>query len=313
MGAEIDYNELFGLTETGAEVTEPAEPPEEPDVEGAEAGEVADPPEEDTRQPGAGDGAGEEDPDGAAGAQPPEDNARYAAARRKAEAERDAAVAQARREEQEKHEAFMADFFKKANLQDTYTGKPITSMAEFEAWNQKYADEKLQKDLKAGKLTEEQIQQIVANTPAVKQAQQVIQRSQQEQRAAREQQARTNIENQVKAISKMDPAIKDLESLVKSEGYDKVYDLVKKGYALDDAYKLVHFDRLSQRNVAAAKQQVINSAAGKGHLTPTPARGSGNDYVRVPEDIKAQYKLFMPNATDAEIRAHYAKSIKGKK
>lgn len=310
MGAEIDYNELFGLTETGAEVAEPAEPSEETEVEGAEAGAVAEPSEEATQEPGADGGAGEESQDGDDGVQSPEDRARFAAARRKAEAERDAAVAQARREEQEKFDATMREFFKKANLQDTFTGKTITSIDEFEAWNKKFADEKLQRDLKAGKLTAEQIQQVVENSPVMKRAQQVIQQNEQAQKDARAQQARTTIDNHIKAISQMDPDIKDLESLFKSEGYDKVYDLVKKGYALDDAYKIVNFDRLNQRSMAAARQQAMNSAAGKGHMTKTPARGAAPEYVKVPDDVMAQYKLMMPDATDAEIRAHYAKSHK---
>lgn len=308
MGADINYNELFGLTETGAEVTEPAEPSEETEVEGAEAGEVAVPSEENTQEPGTDEGAGGDNLNGNDGTQLPEDRARFAAARRKAE--RDAAIAQARREEQEKHESAMKDFFARAGLKNTITGEPITNMEQFDAWSQKFNEAKLQRDLKAGKLTPEGLDAAIGNHPVVKQAQQVIQQNQQAQKAAREQQIRTTIDNQVKAISQLDPEIKDLESLFKSENYDKVYALVQKGYALDDAYKLVHFDRLNQRSMAAAKQQAMNSAAGKGHMTKTPARGTAPEYVKVPDDVMAQYKMLMPDASDAEIRAHYAKSIK---
>jgi len=308
MGAEIDYNELFGLNETGAEVAEPADPPGETEVEGAEAGDLAEPSEENTQQPGTGEGTGEENETGNDGAQPPEDRARFAAARRRAEAERDAEVARVRQEEQEKYERAMKEFFSKAGLKNTITGEPITNMEQFDAWNKKFADEKLKRDLKAGKLTAEQIQQVVENSPVIQQAQQVIRQSEQTQKAAREQQIRDTIDNQVKAISQLDPDIKDLESLFKSEGYDKVYALVQKGYALDDAYKLVHFDRLNQRSVAAARQQAMNSAAGKSHMTKTPARGAAPEYVKVPDDVMAHYKLLMPDASDAEIRAHYAKS-----
>lgn len=310
MGADINYNELFGLTETGAEVTEPAEPSEEAEAEGAKAGEVAVPSEENAQEPGADEAAGEENQSGNDGAQPPEDRARFAAARRKAEAERDAAVAQARREEQDKYEGALKEFFAKAGLKNTLTGEPITNMEQFNAWNQQFNDAKLQRDLKAGKLTPEGLSTAIGNHPVVKQAQQVIQQNQQAQKAAREQQARITIDNQVKEISKLDPDITDLESLVKSEGYDQVYALVQKGYALDHAYKLVNFDRLNQRSMAAARQQAMNSAAGKGHMTKTPARGAAPEYVKVPDDVMAQYKLLMPDASDAEIRAHYAKSIK---
>lgn len=310
MGAEIDYNELFGVpADTGAEVTEPAEPSNGNDVEGAEAGEVADPSEEEPGTPAGEDGSGEGS-GSADGGQSAEDNARYAAARRAAEAERDAAVARARQEAQQQYEAQMTEFFRKAGLTDSFTGKPITSMDEFNSWNQRFQDEKLQKDLKAGKLTAEQISQVVGNHPIVKQAQQVIQQNEKVQQEARQKQAKANIEAQVQEIAKLDPEIKDLESLLKSEGYDKVYGYVKQGYALADAYKLAHFERLSQRSAAAARQQALNSVAGKNHMVRTPAKGNAPETVQVPKEILEQYRLFMPKATDAEIRAHYAKSIK---
>ena len=310
MGAEIDYNELFGLTDTGAEVTEPAEPSEETEVEGAEAGDFADPSEENAQEPGTDPAAGENDSNGKNTEQSPEDRARYAAARRKAEAERDVAVAQARKEEQQKYASALTDLFAKAGLKNTFTGEPITTMEQFTAWNRQFEEQKLENELKSGKLTKDSLNRVVSQHPVVQQAQQVIQQSQQAQQAARKQQIKNTIDNQVKAISELDPEIKDLESLMKSEGYDKVYALVRKGYALDDAYRLVHFDRLNHRSMAAAKQQAMNSASAKGHMTKTPARGAAPEYVKVPEDIMDQYKMLMPDASDAEIRAHYAKSIK---
>ena len=57
-------------------------------------------------------------------------DAQFAAARRKAEAERDAAIAQAKEDAQKQ----VDEFFKNSGLMNPYTGQPITTRAEYEAY-----------------------------------------------------------------------------------------------------------------------------------------------------------------------------------
>ena len=95
---EIDYEALFGVGSSqgaeGQEVAEPAENQEAPTDAGAEGQEVAEPAAADSQEQtvaetaaGNQDGLSQEQ-----AGQSAEENARYAAARRKAEQERDAAI-----------------------------------------------------------------------------------------------------------------------------------------------------------------------------------------------------------------------------
>lgn len=306
MGADINYAELFGMdTSTGDEVQEVAEPAVEESVEGAEEQVVAEPDDAGNPEPG-----GAEEPAGEEGAQSqeqtPEERAKYAAARRKAEAERDAAIQEAERKAMEKARSFMDKAFAGAGLVNPYTKQPIKTMADYEAFEKQRQEEQRSSFMKANNMSEEQYDQFVQSLPEVKQANAVKAQAEQQTRAAKEQQAKARLEEQVKEIAKLDPSIQDLQSLVKHQSYPEVYKLVQKGYALSHAYKLANFDSLNQRNVAAAKQQTMNAAAGKQHLTQTGARGAGAPSV--PADVMKLYKTMMPGASEDEIRKHYARS-----
>ena len=98
---EIDYGALFGVElehgAEGQEVADPAENQENPAGAGAEGQEVAEPAEADSQEQTVAETAAG-DQDGLNSEQPgqsAEENARYAAARRKAEQERDAAIERA--------------------------------------------------------------------------------------------------------------------------------------------------------------------------------------------------------------------------
>lgn len=310
MGEEINYAELFGMDTAdagseGAQEPDVAEPAAgEQSVEGAEGQAVAEPGDVTDPEPGSdADPAGEE---GQPQEQTPEERAKYAAARRKAEAERDAAVQEAERKAMEKARAFMDNAFAGAGLVNPYTKQPIKTMAEYEAFEKQRQQAQQQSFMKANNMSEEQYKQFVQSLPEVQEANQVKAQAEEQTRAAKEQQAKARLEEEVKTIGKLDPAIKDLDSLIKDPSYPEVYKLVQKGYALSDAYKVVNFDRIGQRSAAAATQQAMNSAAGKAHLTPTGARGAGAPSV--PADVMKMYKAFMPNASEDEIRKHYARS-----
>ena len=62
---------------------------------------------------------------------------------------------------------------------------------------------------------------------------------------------------------------------------------------------------LAQRSAAGARQAAVNSARSKEHLTETKTRGSGA--ASVPAEVREQYKLFVPNATEEEIQKHWQK------
>ena len=84
---------------------------------------------------------------------------------------------------------------------------------------------------------------------------------------------------------------------------------MKRGNSFLDAYRLVNFDRLTAARAEAAKRQALNNARGKG---PSDGRTDPPGYRRrtVPKDEMEAFKLFNPDATEAEITAWYNKHKK---
>ena len=116
---EIDYGSVFGVeASTGANESAPAEqtPAETTYTEGTEQGAKETVPAE----------------------QSAEENAKFAAARRKAEAERDAAIAQAQQAARRSLDESIAAL----GQTDPYTGKQIKTKAEWDAWKTREAQEK---------------------------------------------------------------------------------------------------------------------------------------------------------------------------
>lgn len=317
--------EAFGVTPqevTGGQVQEPAEPAQEPITQPAEGApaeqthpETQDPPAE---QPeGEGDQTslpreGGEHKDGAQTPPLTEQQRRENAARRRheeAEAAIGAAVQEALRSERERADSEMAAFFAAANLKNTITGEPITNMEQFKAWKEAFDAAQLQKNLKAGKLTPEDLQKVVSQTPAVQQAQQLLEERDAARRKADMDAAQRRVETEIAEIGKMDPAIKTVQDLLKMPKAKEFYDYVKKGNSFLDAYYLSHREEIAARQTQAARQQAQNLTRSKEHLTATGVRGDGS--AAVPAEDMAMFREFNPGATEAEIQAYYNKYKNG--
>lgn len=313
MSAEIDYYELFGLTaDAGEEETEIAEPLEQP--EGEKEVELADPPEdmEDVEEPE--ETPADEDDNEPDQPQSREERAKNAAARRKREQDAaiQAAVDAALQAERADQAQKLKDFFASAGMRDpNRDNAPITSLEEYQQYQQATALKKAEADLRRGKLTPETIQQIVAQTPAMQQAQQIIQRAEQEKQQAQRQSAQARVDAEIAEINKMDPTISSLQDLLASENGQRVYELVKRPPTLVEAFQLANFDQLTSKAAAAGQAKKSASEASKSHLRSTTARGHGS--VDVPPGELATYRQLMPSATDAEIRKHYNNYLKSLK
>ena len=226
----------------------------------------------------------------------------------------DKAVQDAVKAEQDRSKAELDAFFAAAALKNTITGKPITNMEEFNLWKQAFDAAKLQQDLKAGKLTPEDLQKVIEQTPAMRQVQQIVQRQeeaakrQNEEAAKRqnEEAAKARVEAEIQEIHKLDPTINAVKDLLTMPTAKEFYALVKKGNSFLDAFRLANYDRLTAAAAEAAKQQAMNNARSKDHLTgASPQRGQGT--VPVPADEMAMFRAINPGATDAEIQAYYNK------
>lgn len=304
---EIDYGAVFDVevpeTTTGAEETEIAAPSEETGTttataQGAEEQEAAAPAVE-----------GEEDPEQPQTEAPEQEpktdrDAQFAAARRKAEAERDAAIAQAKEDAQKQ----VDEFFKNSGLMNPYTGQPITTRAEYEAYRERFeADQKAKLMEKAG-ITQEEFQAFVQGLPEVRAARQAKAEAEAAARQAREQEAKARVDEQLRQIQAIDPTVKELGDLAKLDTYPKLYDMVKRGYSILDAYRLANYDTLTQRAAEASRKAAINSVQSKQHLKATESRGGGA--IPVPDSVLEEYRALNPGATKEEIQKHYQSYMK---
>ena len=301
MGDNVDYNALFGVEPEGAGENDqqPAEADGSEKTE-TKAEETAEDTEEETA---GGDGQGKE-ADGAKQVQSAEENSRYAAARRKAEAERDLAVQKAREETRAQMQAELKEQFSKLKFTNPYTKKPIEDLEGFNEYAQQYEVDRQARFAKKAGMTDTEFKEYVENLPVVKEARAKAEKAEAAQQAVREEQAKAEIEKQLGEIREMDPSINSLADLPKMENYKRFYDLVKRGNTLTDAYRLANFDKLTSKQTEQAKQAALNQVKSKSHLTQTITRGAGA--VTVPADIIAAYREFNPDASMEEIRAHWA-------
>ena len=267
------------------------------DPESGEPGEQ----QEDDGEPAA-EGAGKKRP------MTEEQRKEAAAQRRRAETQAaiDKAVEEAVKAEKDRSKAEMDAFFAAAALKNTITGKPINNMEEFNAWKQAFEAAKLQKDLKAGRLTPEALQKVIEQTPAMQQVQQMVQRQDEQQRQQAQEAAQVRVDQEIAEIHKLDPSINTVKDLLTMPKAKEFYALVKKGNSFLDAFRLANFETLAAKRADAARQQAMNNARSKDHLTATGSqRGAGA--AQVPPDEMAMFRLLNPGATDAEIQAYYNK------
>lgn len=308
---------------TGANGQEPAAPVTESAAEGVNGQEFAEPT-EGNQEPAGEDAEGAEDHHAEVqqepGKQPmsPEERRVNAARRREQEQKTmtERAVNDALNAERQKHAEDMKVFFTQMGIRNPETGEPITSMEEFWNWKRGFDAAQLDKDLKSGKASADQISQLITSHPTVQKAQQIIQQSQlrqqEAQRVQQEQQQtadRARIEADLAEINKLNPGIKGAVDLLAMPKYETFKDYVDKGMGLLDAYKLTHMEELTEAKASAVAQQMRNNQRGKEHLTPAAAaRGSGAQAV--PDNVMAMYRAFNPKASEAEIQAHYNKNLR---
>lgn len=305
---EIDYGALFGI-DAGGNEQEAAEPAQEEttQAQGAEAQEAAEPAGEETQEPAPGQEPGEGGKERRE-RQTPEQNAAFAAARRKAEAERDAAVEKARTDAREEARRTIDEAFRNSGLVNPYTKQPITSKAEYDAYRQRYDAERKASLLKKSGMSDAEFSAFIDGLPEVQQAKAAQRAAEQARRAAMETQAKLRTEEELKEIGKLDPNIRELKDLTAMETYPRFLELVRRGNTLLDAYRLANLDALTSGAAAATRQAAINAVQSKRHMGQTKERGTGA--LRVPEDVRAMYRALNPGATDAEIQAHYNRSHK---
>lgn len=297
-----DYQEVFG--DYSEEETDPPAPDDagskqEPDAEGNEPSE----------QPGEGKPEEGGEPAGKPSTEEPGTPAEPPAEPPQSAEERHRQAAQRRQREQDAYDRanqarvdkIYADMFQ--GQTDPYTGKPITTEAEYRAYEankQRQDQEKAMQE--AGikpEVIENLIDQRVAQHPAVVAAQQAAAAARAQQAMAAEQQAQSAIAAEMQKITAIDPTVKSLEDISKMPTAADFNRYVQMGNTLEDAFYLANRKDIEQKRLAAAKQTAINQTRSKQGLLSGAGEGAAGDGVPA-EQVEA-YRQIMPDATDEEI------------
>lgn len=269
------------------------------EVEGAEVQETADPVEEETSEAEVETGETEET-EAPQPQQSDEDNARYAAIRRRAEED-------ARRKYQGQMEALNQRAAALCQgIPNPATNQPIRTMEEYLDALQYQQRQAAEVEMQEKGIDPSMIDRMIATNPVVMQAQQVLEATQMND-------ANMRLQNDIAEICKYDPSMKGLEDIATLPYFPDMLDMVQKSggqVSLLDAYKVYGFDAYMQHQTDAGRQQAINQMRGKSHL---PSQGKGvdqaDDYVEVPADIMSRWKA--DGKTEKQIRDLY-KKVAGK-
>lgn len=220
----------------------------------------------------------------------------------------DAAAAAARRRAEQQYNSQLAardaEFARRfGHITNPETGAPIRSEKDYFKALDAQNRARQQEILRQQGIDPSLIDQAVANSPIMRQAQQVIQQ-------ARMDEGNRMIESQLQQISAFYPEVKTLEDIANMPSFPAFDQYVRNGLSMVDAFKLANYDALSNRGTAAAKQAAINAAKSKGHLSPVGG-GAGDDgkEVDIPSGDLEMWKEFYPGLSYKELRKKYNNTL----
>ena len=207
-------------------------------------------------------------------------NAIAAAARRKAEGEMKARDAEYAR--------------RFGHLTNPETGQPIRSERDYLAALDAQEKLKAKEQLKQSGVDPNLLDQLIANNPAVRQAQAVM--------AQAQQQATFNqINSDIAELGKIDPSIVSLETVPP----DVIRKSMDTGMSLVDAYKILNFGQVNSTQQAAIQQAAINQAKGKAHLNPVNGVAVQDNSVEIPQNLRGLWESMFPDKSYEERKKLY--------
>lgn len=318
---EAYYFEALGVPvpekKAPADKQEDADPADEGGSEGTENREGADPGEE--QDPGKGPDEDDEDGDSEKDGDSDEDKGRkkqsrradrkFAEIRRQYERERDADIAKAREQAKAEAQVEIDRMVAAMGLKNPYTGKLITSKAEYDEAKARRDAEKAEQALKKTGLSPDLLKGVVKELPEIKDALEAAASYKAAKEKAELEKAKLAAEAEVKEISKMDPAIQSIEDFKKMPDYEEFRNLVvnnKLTYL--QAFRLLRFEKLTQGREAGAERQAAFNAASKNHLQRSDSAGDG-DVTVTREDIE-RFRLMFPDMSTKEITDYIKRHAK---
>lgn len=198
-------------------------------------------------------------------------------------------------------------------ITDPYTGKAVTTKAEYDAYRQRAYDERRETIKRRSGLTDAELDDFVNSTPAVQRAMADAAAARDMMAQQRRAEAKRRIDAEVAKISAMDPGVKTLADLTDKPYSGRLTELVRRGYDLADAYVVANQDALRRQSAEASRQAAYNAQSGKAGMTATKQTGQGGETLPVPKDVLEMYRALNPEMTNAEIREDYNKYLRGRK
>lgn len=213
-----------------------------------------------------------------------DENARFAAARRKAENEANIAINR------------MNDYARSQGFKDF---DELERHSKENKTNALYKNFEEETGISASSI-KPIIDSMLENNPDVLEARKIAENN-------RMTEAQKAFDAEIGEIGKLDSSIKNFNDILEMPNFEEFDKLVHKGYSLVDAFKIVNFDKINGQNADKVKQNAINNMNSKSHLAGNKGGAGG---ITVPKDIKEMYRQFMPGITDEEISKDYEKSLK---
>lgn len=224
-------------------------------------------------------------------------NAAFASMRRELEA--------AKRQQQEIDAMYARQYGGYTNPE---TGQPITSAKDyFEAME---AQERMQMraQLQESNIDPRVIDNMIANSPAVRQAQAVT-------AELNSYRATQMLNDDFKKVLAFDSTKQSEEDILNDPSYMSVIDFVQRhpGTRFDEAYKIVNFERLTSSKGDAAKQAVINQIKSKNHLSTGTSVDVGDSEDEIPASLVEHYKELFPEKNMKELKTLYNNTLKARR
>lgn len=218
----------------------------------------------------------------------------WAAARRRAEAEERARVDRefARRCEGKKNPV---------------TGQPIRTMAEY--WAAIDAQNELRRQQAIAAATRGiDVQQAAAIRDALSndpEKARMKARLDELERREIQNSAAVALENDLRELSKIDPSIRNVHDLEALPEFGGIVDLVKRGYSLGDAYKVMRYDQVQSASEKSGRQAAINAARSKNHLAAHGGNAAPGKMKAIPSEMVGFLKEQFPGKTMDELTKLY--------
>ena len=276
---EIDYYEMYGV-----------EKPEETEETAETEEETQEAPENNAGEEGQEDAHPEEAPQSGNKRQSREENARFARERR--QKERDAAIREAVEQERQKAKEEQDALIRGMGLENPYSGKPITSKAEYDEYMATHQQKQHESTLRQMGMDQTEYDQMIAGLPEVREARKVTE-------AAKKEAAEKQLRAELAEVAKWNPAIRTVEDLVKDPKYDQIQAYIDRNMTIPEAYQLAYMPEITS---GKARQQTVNQM-GKSHMASTVARGPGAKDI--PMDVLQNFRRYLPDATPEDIIEFY--------